>query len=96
MSRGHRIILGPAITEKATALQETCNRYAFRVTLRAGKPEIRRAVEELFKVKVIKINTMRVPGKPRRWRGRAGQTSAWKKALVTLAEGQTIDFFKGA
>ena len=94
--KGHRIILGPAITEKGTALQEAYNRYAFRVTLRAGKPEIRRAVEELFKVKVIKINTMRVPGKPRRWRGRAGHTSAWKKALVTLAEGQTIDFFKGA
>ena len=68
---------------------------AFRVRLDATKPEIRRAVERLFDVKVTGVNTLRVKGKSKIFRGRRGQRSSYKKAIVTLAEGQSVDYLSG-
>lgn len=87
-------ILGPVITEKATRISEY-NQVAFRVPLSATKPEIKAAVEGLFSVKVRAVNTLRVKGKTKRFRGQLGQRSDWKKAMVTLAEGQSIDVTTG-
>ncbi len=92
--RMYDIILGPVITEKATRLSEH-NQVAFRVALDATKPEIRKAVESLFDVKVTAVNTLRVKGKTKRFRGRLGRRSDFKKAIVTLAEGQVIDYTAG-
>ncbi|MDP6352112.1 MAG: 50S ribosomal protein L23 [Alphaproteobacteria bacterium] len=92
--RMYDIILGPVITEKATRLSEH-NQVAFRVALDATKPEIRKAVEALFDVKVTAVNTLRVKGKTKRFRGRLGRRSDFKKAIVTLAEGQMIDYTAG-
>ncbi len=92
--RMYDIILGPVITEKATRLSEH-NQVAFRVALDATKPEIRKAVESLFAVKVMAVNTLRVKGKTKRFRGRLGRRSDFKKAIVTLAEGQVIDYTAG-
>ena len=92
--RTYDIILGPVITEKATLLSEH-NQVAFRVAMTATKPEIRKAIEELFKVKVTGVNTLRVKGKTKRFRGRLGRRSDYKKAIVTLAEGQSIDYTAG-
>ncbi|MCW5732335.1 MAG: 50S ribosomal protein L23 [Alphaproteobacteria bacterium] len=88
------IILGPVITEKSTRISEH-NQVAFRVQLDATKPEIKKAVEGLFNVKVTAVNTLRVKGKTKRFRGIEGRRSDWKKAMVTLAEGQTIDVTTG-
>jgi len=85
------IILRPIISEKSINLS-TENKYTFAVDPRANKCEIRSAVEEIFKVKVLKINTLNVKGKPRRWSRRYhGHKSDWKKAVVTLKEGQKIE-----
>ena len=92
--RMYDIILGPVITEKETRLSEH-NQVAFRVALDATKPEIRKAVEALFDVKVTAVNTLRVKGKTKRFRGRLGRRSDFKKAIVTLAEGQMIDYTAG-
>ena len=92
--RTYDIILGPVITEKATLLSEH-NQVAFRVAMTATKPQIRKAIEELFKVKVTGVNTLRVKGKTKRFRGRMGRRSDYKKAIVTLAEGQSIDYTAG-
>lgn len=92
--RTYDIILGPVITEKATLLSEY-NQVAFRVAMTATKPQIRKAIEELFKVKVTGVNTLRVKGKTKRFRGRMGRRSDYKKAIVTLAEGQSIDYTAG-
>ncbi len=87
-------VLGPVITEKSTAGSEH-NQVTFRVALEASKPEIREAVEGLFNVKVKAVNTLRVKGKVKRFRGRVGQRSDWKKAIVTLQEGSFIDVTTG-
>jgi large subunit ribosomal protein L23 len=92
--RTYDIILGPVITEKATLLSEH-NQVAFRVAMTATKPQIRKAIEELFKVKVTGVNTLRVKGKTKRFRGRMGRRSDYKKAIITLAEGQSIDYTAG-
>jgi large subunit ribosomal protein L23 len=86
------------ITEKSVKLQEQ-NQYTFKVALRATKVDIRRAVEELFNVKVVAVNTMRMPGKTKMIRRRGAaprpiEAREWKKAIVTLQEGQTIDALK--
>ncbi len=86
------------ITEKTVKLQEQ-SKYTFKVALRANKIEVRRAVETLFDVQVVKVNIMRMPGKPKmiRRRGSAPRPVTpreWKKAIVTLKEGQTIDALK--
>ena len=92
--RMYQTILSPLITEKATALSEQ-NQVVFKVQIDATKPEIKAAVEGLFNVKVLAVNTMVVKGKTKRFRGRQGQRSDWKKAMVRLAEGQSIDLTTG-
>jgi len=88
------IILAPVITEKATKISEH-NQVAFKVALDASKPEIKAAVEGIFGVTVTAVNTVRVKGKAKMFRGRPGQRSDFKKAMVTLAEGQSIDVTTG-
>ncbi|GAO00672.1 50S ribosomal protein L23 [Komagataeibacter xylinus NBRC 13693] len=84
------IIRSPLITEKATALSEK-NQVGFKVAIDATKPEIKVAVETLFGVKVLGVNTLIQKGKAKRFKGRPGQRSDVKKAFVQLAEGQSID-----
>jgi large subunit ribosomal protein L23 len=86
------VVKRPVVSEKTYKMIEN-NRYTFEVDIRASKPEIAQAVEEIFKVKVTNVNTMRVPGKSRRVRVVKGMTSAWKKAIVTLKEGDSIKEF---
>ena len=88
------LIRAPVITEKATAASEH-NQVIFRVALDANKREVKAAVEGLFNVKVDAVNTIRVQGKVKRVRGRVGQRSDYKKAIVTLAEGSKIDITTG-
>ena len=92
--RHYDIILGPVITEKATNLAEQ-NKVVFKVRKTATKPEIKAAVEKLFDVKVESVNTLVRKGKVKRFKGTTGQQSDVKKAVVTLAEGQTIDVTTG-
>jgi large subunit ribosomal protein L23 len=87
-------ILSPMITEKATLLSEQ-NKVVFKVAMTSTKDEIAAAVEELFKVKVIKVNTLIQKGKTKRFRGRPGRRSDIKKAIVTLQDGQSIDITTG-
>ena len=88
------IVRAPVITEKATAASEH-NQVTFRVPLEATKPEIKAAIETIFKVKVRAVNTLRVQGKTKLWRGRPGKRVDFKKAVVTLVEGNTIDVTTG-
>ncbi|WP_456306524.1 50S ribosomal protein L23 [Muricoccus nepalensis] len=92
--RMYQLIVAPVITEKATVLNET-GQVTFKVTLDATKPEIKTAVEKLFGVNVTAVNTVVVKGKSKRFRGRPGQRSDWKKAIVSLADGQSIDLTTG-
>lgn len=87
-------IVGPVITEKATIASEN-NQVVFQVALKATKPMIKEAVEGLFNVKVTAVNTLRVKGKVKRFRGLPGKRNDVKKAIVTLAEGQMIDVTTG-
>ena len=87
-----QIVIRPVVTEKSFRLVED-NRYTFEVDKRATKPQIAQAVSEIFGVTVTKVNTINVPGKPRRVRVRKGLTRRWKKAIVTLAEGDTIELY---
>jgi large subunit ribosomal protein L23 len=89
----HQIIRRPAISEKGTLLTERQNKYVFEVAPDANKIEIKRAVEEVFKVTVTKVNTMRMPGKKKRVRYQLGYTPEWKKAIVTLKQGDRIELF---
>ena len=88
------IVRAPVITEKATTISEH-NQVIFRVALDANKREIKAAIEGLFDVKVDAVNTIRVEGKTKRFRGRPGRRSDYKKAIVTLAEGSNIDVTTG-
>ena len=92
--RHYDIVLAPHITEKSTMLSET-NSVVFKVAPRASKPEIKAAVEALFGVTVTGVNTMVSKGKTKRWKGKPYQRSDVKKAIVTLAEGQSIDITEG-
>ena len=93
-NRHYDVILTPHITEKSTMLSEH-NAVVFKVASGASKPEIKEAVEALFNVKVTGVNTIVTKGKSKRWKGRPYQRSDFKKAVVTLAEGQTIDVTSG-
>jgi large subunit ribosomal protein L23 len=93
-TRHYDTIIAPVITEKATLLTEL-NKVVFQVAKDATKDEIAAAVEELFKVRVIKVNTLITKGKTKRFRGILGKRSDVKKAIVTLQEGQTIDISTG-
>jgi large subunit ribosomal protein L23 len=96
MKHYSEIIRSPLITEKGTLVNEQANQVLFRVAPHANKVEIQKAVEQFFNVKVVKVRTVRVLGKTRRVGRSFGRRSDWKKAYVTLAEGQRIDFFEGA
>jgi large subunit ribosomal protein L23 len=91
-----QVVRRPLITEKGTLAKETSNQLIFEVDRRANKIEIGRAVEELFKVKVLKVRTLNFDGKDKRVGRITGKRSDWKKAYVTLAPGQTVEFFEGA
>ncbi len=95
----YEVLLRPLITEKGTERQASQNKYSFEVARSANKHLVKAAVEECFKndrVHVVKVNIMNMPGKQRRVGRRIGMTSDWKKAIVTLAPGQTItQFFEG-
>ncbi|GAB2695813.1 50S ribosomal protein L23 [Paenibacillus thermoaerophilus] len=94
MKSPYDIIKRPVITEQTTDLMNI-KRYVFEVDLRASKTEIKSAIEQIFKVKVTKVNTMRVPGKPKRYGKYSGYTSEWKKAIVQLSEdSKALEFFE--
>ena len=84
------VIRAPLVTEKSTMVSEN-NQVMFKVAMTATKPDIKEAVERLFNVKVLAVNTLIRKGKNKRFRGVKGQQSDFKKAIVTLEEGQTID-----
>jgi large subunit ribosomal protein L23 len=89
------IILRPIITEKSSRLMEH-NKYTFEVHPKANKIEVRNAVSSIFKVKVVKVSTLYVRPKPKRMGAFQGKSRAWKKAIVTVAAGERIEFFEGA
>jgi len=93
-ARHFDIVLAPHITEKSTMLSEN-NSVVFKVAPSATKPEIKAAVEALFGVTVVGVNTIVSKGKTKRWKGQAYQRSDMKKAIVRLAEGQSIDITEG-
>ena len=97
MKDAYQVILQPLITEKSTILRES-NKYAFVVDRNATKPQIRRAAEELFDIEgdILKIHTMRIRGKPKgkMLRYQRGRKPHWKKAIITLREGTTIQAFE--
>ncbi|MFW6410345.1 MAG: 50S ribosomal protein L23 [Halanaerobiales bacterium] len=89
------IIIAPLISENSMDLIEENNTYTFKVAKKANKIEIRKALEEIFNVKVIKVNTMNVVGKKRRLGFTQGKRPDWKKAMIKLAEGERIEIFEG-
>ena len=93
-NRHYDIVLAPHITEKSTMLSES-NAVVFKVAPKATKPEIKAAVEALFGVTVVGVNTIVTQGKAKRWKGKPYQRSDVKKAIVRLAEGQSIDITEG-
>jgi large subunit ribosomal protein L23 len=96
MKNPRDIIKRPVITERTTDLMEE-NKFAFEVEIRANKTEIKLAIEEIFGVKVEKVNTLRVPSKKKRVGRHVGRTGEWKKAIVTLAkDSKPLNFFEGA
>ena len=93
MKRIEDVIRRPIINEKSTLLRRAGNQYVFAVDLKANKQEIAEAIASLFGVKVVDVNTCVMPGKTKRFGRTFGHINKWKKAIVTLAEGQEIDFF---
>jgi large subunit ribosomal protein L23 len=93
--RVHQVIRRPLVTEKSNIAREDQNIVTLAVDPKANKHEIRRAVEELFDVSVVDVRTMRMPRKTRKVGKTSGRKPEWKKAIVRLAEGQTIEFFEG-
>jgi large subunit ribosomal protein L23 len=94
LKNARSIVLKPLVTEKGSRLREKGNKYLFRVANNANRLEIKRAVEEIFSVKVKSVKTMIAHGKVKRMGRYSGQRPDWKKAVVTLQEGQTIDLFE--
>ena len=94
MYDARNIIIRPIVSEKSYKLMEL-NRYTFEVDKHASKPHIAQAITDIFGVTVEGVNTMNVSGKPRRLRYSKGVTRTWKKAIVTLKEGEKIDLFEG-
>jgi large subunit ribosomal protein L23 len=92
MEDPRQVVLRPIISERSVDMIAD-NRYTFEVAKQASKTEVRAAIEEIFDVRVTKVNTMRVSGKPKRVRYAKGYSRSWKKAIVTLREGDTIEAF---
>lgn len=88
-----QVIRRPIITEKSTLMRETANQYVFEVALSSSKQEIADALRRLFNVEVLSVNTMIMPGRNKRFGRYVGRRNKWKRAIVTLAEGQEIDYF---
>lgn len=91
----YEILRRPLVTEKATMLKDEKNEYLFEVDKHANKPQIKEAVEKAFKVNVIKINVITIPGKSKRMGGRLVKAPSWKKAIVRLDTKDSISFFEG-
>ncbi len=91
-----QVLKRPLVTEKSTLAKEQGNQVVFEVAVDATKIEIRKAVEKIFKVKVLKVRTVNYDGKEKRVGRVVGRKNDWKKAYVTLAPGQTVEFFEGA
>lgn len=91
LNQFYDLLRRPHVTEKSTVLQGMCNQHAFRVAAHANKSEIKKAIEALFPVKVVKVNILNNPSKTRRTFGRPGAAPAWKKAIVTLRKGDTLE-----
>lgn len=87
-----QVLVGPHISEKAAIVADASNQYVFKVAVDATKAEIKKSVEQLFKVKVSDVNTLKVKGKTKRNRYGSSTKPTWKKAYVRLAQGQDIDF----
>lgn len=91
----YEVLLRPILTEKGNYQVDKLGQYTFEVSTRANKIQVREAVETAFKVTVLDVSIMNIRGKQRRVGRRVGTTKAWKKAIVTLAPGQSISFFEG-
>jgi large subunit ribosomal protein L23 len=96
MKNTYDVLVGPLLTEKGTLIKETENKVLFRVALDANKIEIKKAVEDIFKVKVDKIATIKCKGKKKRLGRFEGRRPDWKKAIVTLKEGEKLEIIEGA
>ena len=96
MKSAQEIIIRPLITERAAILMERENKVLFEVAVTANKNDIKRAVEEVFDVTVMAVRTMNVKGKVKTMGRFSGRRAMWKKAIVTLSEGDSLDFFEGA
>jgi len=94
MKQAREIVIAPLITEKTSSVQNANNSYTFRVSVNANKIEIAKAIENIFKVDVIKVNTIRQHGKVKRMGRYEGKRADWKKAIVKLKEGDTIAEFE--
>ena len=90
------VLRAPKMSEKTLSLKEEANQFAFEVDQRATKIQIKESIEKSFKVTVLKVRTMNVRGKKKRLGRYQGLKSSWKKALVSLKEGDTIEYFEGA
>ena len=95
MKAAREIILEPLMTEKGTLMREVQNKYIFKVAINANRLEIRRAIEELFKVKVQSVRTQRIFGKIKRYGRYQGRRPSWKKAIASLTKGSKIELFEG-
>jgi large subunit ribosomal protein L23 len=95
MSSGYKVLIGPLLTEKGSLLKESNNTVLFSVTRHANKIEIKKAVEELLKVKVDSVRTINCRGKKKRLGKHEGKRADWKKAMVKLKEGEKFDFVEG-
>ena len=94
MTNLYNIIMSPVITEKATKISEN-NQYVFKVSISSDKKTIKQAIEKLFKVKVKSINTSKVKGKTKVFKGTKGKRADYKKAIVSLKEGENLDYSGG-
>jgi large subunit ribosomal protein L23 len=90
------IVVRPLLTEKGAMLKDSGNQYLFQVDRRANKIEIKKAIEEIFGVHIISVRTIRMPGKRKRLGRFEGRRPDWKKAVVTVRKGETIELFEGA
>ena len=90
------VLRAPKMSEKTLSLKEEANQFAFEVDKRSNKIQIKESIEKSFKVSVLKVRTMNVRGKKKRLGRYQGLKSSWKKAIITLKEGDTIEYFEGA
>ncbi len=95
MKDAYQVILRPLLSEKGTRLKEEANQYLFRVAKTANKIEIKQAVEQLFKVTVLQVHSVRMQGKVKRLGRFQGRQPNWKKAIVTLKAGESIELYEG-